>query len=112
MLKLKNGQTTQQHIQVKPKLNILFKRRRHVKKQLYKNNEIFILYAPKKITLEPHQEMELNMQIQIDYPDELIPEFVLIPSLSKREIEADVSQYSKGEFYRLNFLQNMFYDTL
>ena len=86
MLCLKNGQTAA-FIQQKPKLNIQFKRKRHVKKQLFKNDEVFILFTPRKIVLEPHKEVSLNMQIIIDYPDELIAEFILLPSLTRHQIE-------------------------
>ena len=109
MLKSKNGQT---HTQVKPKLNVLFKRKRCVKKQLYKNEQVFILYTPKRVVLEPYRELELNMQIQIDFPHELIPEFVLIPSLTKLEIEADVSEYKKGDFYKLTLFNKSYSDTI
>ena len=83
-----------------------------MKKQLYKNEQIFILYTPKRVVLEPHRELELNMPIQIDFPDELIPEFVLIPSLTKLEIEADVSEYKKGDFYKLTLFNKSYSDTI
>ena len=111
MLRLKNGQTAA-IIQAKPKLNIQFKRKRYAKKQLYKNKQVFILYTPKKVTLKPHGEVTLNLQIQIDFPDVLIPEFVFIPSLTKQEIEAGVSQYTRGNFYQISLFNKSFTSTV
>ena len=40
--------------------------------------------------LEPHQEILVDMLIQIQFPKQLIPEFVILPSLTKMEIKADI----------------------
>ena len=110
MLNSRNGQAAL--IQMKQKLNIQFRRKRHVKKQLYKNKDVFIFFKPKKVVLEPHREITLNMQIQIDYPAQLIPEFILLPSLTKMEIEADVSDYKAGDFYQIKLFNKSFSDTI
>ena len=85
------------HIQQRSGI-IQFKRKRNIKKQLFKNKCVFILYNPKKPVLQPHQEPFVNMGIIIQYPDELITEFILLPPLTKH-VEADVANYKKGEFY-------------
>ena len=58
--------------------------------------------------LEPHREITLNMEIQINYPQQLIPGFILLPSLTKMEIEADVSEYKVGDFYQITIIKNLF----
>ena len=83
-----------------------------MKKQLFKNDEVFILFTPRKIVSEPHKEVSLNMQIIIDYPDELIAEFILLPSLTRHQIEGDVNNYKKGDFYEITLFNESFSDTL
>ena len=73
------------------KLNIQFKRKRQVKKPLCKGENVFIFFTPKQIVLKPHQEIEIDMLIQIEFSKHLIPEFVLLPSLTRMEIEAEIS---------------------
>ena len=111
MLSSRNGRQAAL-IQTKPKLTIQFRRKRQVKKQLYKNKEVFIFFTPKKVVLEPQKEVTLNMQIQIDYPIQLIPEFMLLPSLTKMEIEADVSNYKAGDFYQIKLFNKSFSNTI
>ena len=111
MLSSRNGRQAAL-VQTKPKLNIQFRRKRQVKKQLYKNKEVFIFFTPKKVVLEPQKEITLNMQIQIDYPIQLIPEFMLLPSLTKMEIEADVSNYKAGDFYQIKLFNKSFSNTI
>ena len=65
----------------------------------------------KKLVLQPHQDIFVNMGIITQYPDELIAEFILLPSLNKH-IEADVSNYQKGEFYCLRIFNKSFTDTI
>ena len=110
MLKSRNGQAAL--IQAKPKLNIQFKRKRQAKKQLCKNKEVFIFFTPKKVVLEPHREITLIMQIQIDYPPQLIPEFMLLPSLTKMKIEAEISDYRVRDFYQIKLFNKCFSDTI
>ena len=87
-------------------------RKRRVKKQLYKNKEVFIFFTPKKVVLEPHREITVDMHIQIDYPQVLIPEFILLPSLTKMDIEADISNYRVGDFYQIKLFNKNFCDTV
>ena len=86
MLKSKTGQQNTQ-----TKLNIQFKRKRQVKKPLCKGENVFIFFTPKQIVLKPHQEIEIDMLIQIEFSKHLIPEFLLLPSLTRMEIEAEIS---------------------
>lgn len=90
---------------------IQFKRKRNVKKQMFRDKCVFILYNPKKLVLQPHQEVFVNMGIIIQYPDELIAEFILLPSRTKH-IEADVSNYQKGDFYCVRLFNKSFTDTI
>ena len=47
----------------------------------------------------------------IEYPNELIAEFILLPSLTKH-VEADVANYKKGEFYCVTLFNKSFTDTI
>ena len=63
--------------------------------------------------LEPHAEAEIDMQIQIHYPQQLIPEFMLLPSLTKMAIiEADISNYRVGDFYKIKLFNKSFSQTV
>ena len=62
--------------------------------------------------MEPQKEITLNMQIQIDYPIQLIPEFMLSPSLTKMEIEADISNYKAGDFYQIKLFNKSLSNTI
>ena len=90
---------------------IQFKRKRNVKKQMFRDKCVFIFYNPKKLVLQPHQEVFVNMGIITQYPNELIAEFILLPSLTKH-VEADVSNYQKGEFYCVIIFNKSFTDTI
>lgn len=89
---------------------IHFKRKRTTKKQLFRDNKVFILYCPKKIVLKPHQELSVNMGIIIEYPDELIENFILLPSLTKY-LEADLN-YNKGDLYYVGLFNKSFIETV
>ena len=43
---------------------------------------------------------------------QLIPEFMLLPSLTKMEIEADVSNYKAGDFYQIKLFNKSFSNTI
>ena len=61
--------------------------------------------------IQPHQEVFVNMGMIIEYPNELIAEFILLPSLTKH-VEADVSNYQKGKFYCVRLFNKSFTDTI
>ena len=104
MLKSKTGQQNTQ-----TKLNIQFKQRRQVKKPLCKGENVFIFFTPKQIVLEPHQEILVDMLIQIQFPKQLILEFVILPSLTKMEIKADILN---EQTLQIKLFNKSFSDTL
>ena len=84
------SETGQQAAHTQTKLEIHLKRRRQVKKYLFKSGNILIFFTPVEIVLKPHEERQINMRIQISFPKQLIPEFVTFPSLTKTEIESNI----------------------
>ena len=86
-----NSESGQQAAHTQTKLEIQLKRRRQVKKPLFRNGNILIFFTPVEIVLKPHEEQQINMRVQINFPRQLIPEFVTFPSLTKTEIESDIS---------------------
>ena len=56
--------------------------------------------------LKPHQEISVNMGIIIEYPDELIENFILLPSLTKY-LEADL-HYNKRDLYYVSLFNKSF----
>ena len=59
--------------------------------------------------LEPHQEILVDMLIQIQFPKQLIPEFVILPSLTKMEIKADILN---EQTLQIKLFNKCFSDTL
>ena len=111
---MSKSKNSHHHATTQTNLNIRFRRKKRsgVRDPLFKSNNVFIFFTLKQVLLEPHKEIVVDMQIQIDYPTQLIPEFILLSSLTKLEIESDFSDYKPGEFYQIKLFNKSFSDTI
>ena len=60
-------------------------------------NNVFVLYSPEKIRLQPAEFKKLDMKLSIHVPEQIITACTLLPSFSKNRLKLKNCQYISPE---------------
>ena len=60
-------------------------------------NDIFVLYSPERIELQPGEFKYVNMKVAVQMPEEIVAVGTLLPTLSKNGLKLENFQYISAD---------------
>ena len=68
-------------------------------------NNVFVLYSPERIRLQPGEFKKLEIKLSIRLPEQITTAFTLLPSFSKNGFKLENCQHISADNILINFNQ-------
>ena len=72
-------------------------------KEINKQNTIFVIFAPERVTIYPGQTIFIYTKFAVNYPEDILATFLIMPNLKTEELKLIGQNHERNQRVRLEY---------